>query len=685
MTAPVAPRKPVVDRLHGIDVTDPYRWLEDGDAAEVTAWVDAQNERTRTVLDSRADRARWHEQLVSLMQLPVVLAVELRDQQLFCLERPAGSEQFVLTVRSATDRSAAPVVLFDPASGTGDDTTAIDWFEPSHDGDLVAIGTSEGGTEESVLRVIDGTDGSTRAAVEIPNTRACSVAWEPDASGFAYTRYPEGDQYHRTVHSHRLGDDWHDDAVVWADHPDPQSWPDVSMSPDGRWLLVHVLVGWSRFDVHVLDRTIGTWTTIISGKQVTSQFEFAADGRSLVGVTTLDAPRGRIVRVELDDPTGPWTTLVEESDDVLSRLTVVGDELWAVATRRAVDRIVSFTGDGSRVGDVNDLGGGIVAVAGISGGRDAWDAFAVVDSFNAPTTVWRASTGAGAVSAAERWFPEPPPEGVVPALTVTQANDPSRDGTDIGMFLIHRVDVTPGADTPAILNGYGGFAISETPVWSPQIASWCAAGGTYAIAGLRGGLEEGEEWHHAGRRANKQNVFDDFHAGADWLVAEGLVDRRRLGIVGRSNGGLLVGVALTQRPDLCRAVVCGVPLLDMVRFPEFLIARLWTDEYGDPDVAEELAWLHAYSPYHHVVEGTDYPAVFLATAEGDSRVDPLHARKMAALLQWATASDPGRDDRPILLFQEGRAGHGVGKPVAKRADELADQLTFLGWQLRLGG
>jgi prolyl oligopeptidase len=202
----------------------------------------------------------------------------------------------------------------------------------------------------------------------------------------------------------------------------------------------------------------------------------------------------------------------------------------------------------------------------------------------------------------------------------------------------------------------------------------------YAIAGLRGGLEEGEAWHHAGRREHKQNVFDDFHAAADWLVDQQLVTRDRLAILGRSNGGLLVGAALTQRPDLFRAVWCGVPLLDMIRFPQFLIARLWTDEYGDADIAEEFAWLHAYSPYHHVVDGTAYPATLFTTAEGDTRVDPLHARKMAALLQLASS---GQDERPILLYQEGRAGHGVGKPVAKRADELADGLTFLAWQVGL--
>jgi prolyl oligopeptidase len=345
-----------------------------------------------------------------------------------------------------------------------------------------------------------------------------------------------------------------------------------------------------------------------------------------------------------------------------------------VSTQRAVDRIVRYDADGRAQGSVDGLGE-VIAVAGLTADRETGHAFAVVDSFDAPTSLWRVAPGPAA-----RWFPARHEVDAVPSLAVSQHTYPSADGTPIGLFLIHRDDVRPGPDVPLILNGYGGFAISETPVWSPQIGAWCAAGGVYAIAGLRGGLEEGEAWHHAGRRENKQNVFDDFHAAADWLVDQQLVARDRLAILGRSNGGLLVGAALTQRPDLCRAVWCGVPLLDMVRFPHFLIARLWTDEYGDPDVAEEFAWLHAYSPYHHVVDGTAYPATLFTTADGDTRVDPLHARKMAALLQSASS---GQDERPILLYQEGRAGHGVGKPVAKRADELADGLTFLAWQVGL--
>ena len=264
---------------------------------------------------------------------------------------------------------------------------------------------------------------------------------------------------------------------------------------------------------------------------------------------------------------------------------------------------------------------------------------------------------------------------------VEQVHYPSLDGTPIPLFLVRSADTEPGADTPTVLTGYGGFAIANTPVYSPPAVSWCLDGGVWAVAGLRGGAEHGEDWHHAGMRERKQTVFDDFHAAADWLVDRGLTSRDRLAIRGGSNGGLLVGAALTQRPDLCRAAHCAVPLLDMVRYHRFLIARLWIPEYGDPDVAEDFDWLYAYSPYHRVVDGTCYPATLVTTAEEDSRVDPNHARKMVARLQAATSCEA---ERPILLRLEDRAGHGQGKPVSKQADELVDVLSFLASELEPG-
>jgi prolyl oligopeptidase len=354
---------------------------------------------------------------------------------------------------------------------------------------------------------------------------------------------------------------------------------------------------------------------------------------------------------------------------VIGQLATAPGGCYVTSTRVGVDRLAFVAGDGTSR-PIEGLG--LVAVLQVEADRNTGSAVAVVNGFDEPAAVWLIEAGATAA----RLHP-PIDRDLVPDLEVTQIEYPSKDATPIPMFLIHRAGSRPNASTRAILNGYGGFAITESPVWSPTIAAWCAQGGLYAIAGLRGGAEHGEDWHQAGRRANKQNVFDDFHAAADCLVERGVTSRRRLAIAGGSNGGLLVGAAITQRPDLCRAAWCAVPLLDMIRFPQFLIARLWTDEYGDPEVADEFAWLHAYSPYHRVRHGVEYPAVLFTTAEGDTRVDPLHARKMAALLQAEAAESA----RPVLLFQEGRAGHGVGKPVGKRAGELADVLAFFSWQL----
>lgn len=669
---PLSRREAVVDTHHGVEVPDPYHWLEAGDAPEVAVWVAKQNDRTRQALDARPDRATWHERLVALMGLPVVLAAAVRGDRLFVLERFEGADQAVLVLRSASDASVVPRVLVDPAAATGDSSVAIDWFHPSTDGSLLAYGTSHGGDELSVLHVLAVDTGEQLGDV-IPETRACSIAWLPDDAGFWYTRYPEGDEYNRQVWFHCLGDDWHDDALAWSEPSNPQAWPNVYVSPDGHYLLVEVMLGWGHVDAHLLDRDSGEWREMVTGHEAVSVFVFAEAG--LVGVTTVDAPRGRVVSMH---PSAPgvehWVTIRPEGPAVLGRPVACGDEVLVPASERAVDRVLRIGPGGEERAGLDGLG--MVSVVGLSADRDTAVGFVATAGFTSPSALWRWS----ATSGLERWCPAAPDAGAVPGLVVRQERYASADGTDVGMFVVHRADVTPAASTPALLSGYGGFAITESPAWSPLAAAWCAAGGVYALAGLRGGAEEGEAWHLAGRRGEKQNVFDDFAAAGDWLVATGHTSRELLAVHGGSNGGLLMGATLTQRPDLARAVWCAVPLLDMVRFPEFLIARLWTDEYGDPAVADEFAWLFAYSPYHRVVEGTRYPAVLLTTAEGDTRVDPLHARKMAAMLQWAAAD---QDERPVLMHQEGRAGHGVGKPASKRADEYADVLTFLTWQLGL--
>ena len=668
--APATRRGAEGDVLHGVEVPDPYRWLEDGESSEVAEWVAAHNRRTREALDARPTWSRWHERLSALTALPTVLSLVVAGNSLFVLERAAGADQYSLVLRSAVDPTAEGRTLLDPAKMAADGAVAIDWYHPSHDGSFVAYGLSEGGTENSVLHVMEVAGGRV-LPLRIANTRAASVAWLPDHSGFWYATYPEGDEYHRHIRFHSLdtvpeGNDV-EDPVVFDRSPTAESWPDVSCSRDGRYLLVHVMVKWTQVDIHLLDTATGEWTVVVEGVDAQTSLRF--DGGRLLGVTTLDAPNGRVVVAPLLAP-GEWHSLVAERPDVVvGGVEVCADEVLMVVSRVGIDRIERHHGiTGELVGEIQ-LGAVSVAALDARDGR----AFIAVGEFGAPVGVQRFTQAHGL----QPWS-APPDPAVLPTLTVTQVHYPSLDGTLIPMFVAHRCDVTPSPHTPLILTGYGGFAITESPAWMPNLAAWCAAGGVYCVAGLRGGYEYGEAWHHAGRRANKQRVFDDFHAAADWLVAQGFTSRHLLALHGGSNGGLLMGVAVTQRPDLGRAVWCAVPLLDMIRFPQFLIARLWTDEYGDPDIAAEFEWVHGYSPYHHVQSGTAYPAVLFTTAEGDARVDPCHARKMAAAL---TAASSDQADRPILLSQAGRAGHGVGKPAGMRVKEGADVLAFFSWQL----
>jgi prolyl oligopeptidase len=664
--------------LHGIEVHDPYRWLEDGASPATRPWSDAQNARTRAVLDALPDRPRFHERLSSLLRAGTSSGPVVCEQAgvVFSLDRWGDHDQAVLVTRPlAGSGPHEPTIVLDPTAprGGGDDTVAIDWYHPSRDGRLLAYGTSSSGDERSTLRVLDITTGE-HLSEEIPHTRAASVGWLPDGSGFAYTRYEGGGDYDRHVFWHRLGDDWHDDEVLFADLPDQTAWPDVSVSRDGRWAVLHVELGWSRVDVHLIDIATGERRTVIEGEEAVTWFGVDEERNRLVGHTTLGAGRGRVVAVDLDGPlrADTWLDLVPESDAVIEGVTVTAGSLLVASTRRAVTSLNRHALDGAMLGPVElpELG----SLAGLSGRRDVDAAVLSLTSFTRPATLFRWS-GDGGLS---RWSDlpgGPDPHG----FAVEQVTYPSTDGTDIPLFLIGAAGASEAQPVRTILTAYGGFAITMSPAYSPLAVAMAEEGGRYAVACIRGGSEEGEDWHRAGMREHKQQVFDDFHAAADWLVEKGITTRGQLAIRGGSNGGLLMGAAITQRPDLCAAVVCAVPLLDMVRFHLFLIAKLWIPEYGDPDVADELAWLYAYSPYHHVRDGVCYPAVLIETGEEDSRVDPAHARKFAARLQAATSCG---DEHPVLVRIESKAGHGVGKPAGRQADELADVLAFVLWQLR---
>jgi prolyl oligopeptidase len=664
----------VVDVIHGVPVRDPYRWLEDGSSPEVAAWVDEQNRRTRAVLDALPHRRVLHGRLVELLRTPVTAAPTAAGGRLFTLDRAGDADQAVLVVRSAVDRDGVPArTILDPVvlGGGHDATASIDWFHPSHDGRLVAFGMSDAGSERSTLRVLDVDSGTLLAADVIPDTRAASVAWALDGSGFAYTVYPPQSDFGRHVRWHGLGGSPGDDVVVFEALEDTTAWPDVSISDDGRWLVVHVEYGWTRTDVFLVERATGRRVTVIEGVEAVTWAQVV--GATLWAWTNLDAGLGRVVRADVAEPSA-WTTVVPERDDVIESLVVSRSSLLVGYGSHAASRLRRFALDGG--GGEEIALPGVGSLAGLDGEPDRDEVFVGFTSFTTPPGVWRWTPREGGTTL-EPWVVN---EAVfdAAAFEVEQVRYPSGDGTSIPMFLVRHRSTVVGPSTPTVLTGYGGFGVSMSPAFGAGLVALCEAGVVYAVACLRGGSEYGEDWHRAGMLGNKQQSFDDFAAAATWLCESGRTSPERLAIRGGSNGGLLVGATITQRPDLCRAAVCAVPLLDMVRFDRFLIGALWTAEYGDPADPDAFRWLYAYSPYHHVDDGVAYPAVLLLTAESDSRVDPMHARKFAARLQAATSTGA---THPVLLRVESRAGHGVGKPVTKQADELADTSAFVLWQL----
>jgi prolyl oligopeptidase len=671
--------EPVEEILHGEVIVDPYRWLEDSDAPETRSWVAAQNAYTRETLDSLPRRAAIRARLDRMLHVGFAGAPQVRGARCFYLRRAGRQDQPVLVLREG---DGAGRILVDPNVLSASGVVALDWWQPSPDGRLLAYGLSEGGDEWSTLHVLDVDSGAALPGEQIPRTRWCSLAWLPDASSFYYTRYPEpgsvptGEEgYHRRVYLHRLGADWRADPEVFGAGRAKEDLPSVYLDRrDGRWLLVSVYQGAARTEVYVLDRDRpdAAFVPIIAGVEARS--EPIVQGGRVYLRTNLDAPDYRLVAVDPERPDRErWQeVLPERSDRVLATVRPVAGLLAAEELQDASSHLRLYQPDGALRREVALPSlGTLVGIGGEWNGDAVYFGFT---SFAQPLTAYRVdpATGAAHVFAA----PELPPDVDPAQYAVRQVWYPSHDGTRVSMFLVHRPGLALDDDNPTVLTGYGGFNVSRTPAFMAAVPLWLDAGGVYALPNLRGGGEYGEAWHQAGMLERKQNVFDDFIAAAEWLIANGYTQPRRLAIGGGSNGGLLVGAALTQRPELFQAVVCAVPLLDMLRYHHFLIAKYWVPEYGSADDPAHFCWLRAYSPYHSVREGERYPAVFLLTAEGDGRVDPMHARKMAARLQVSSGSDA-----PVLLRVETAAGHGIGKPRNKILDEQTDVWSFLGWQL----
>ena len=674
---PPAARGDDADRWHGDLVADPYRWLE-RDSAATRAWTDAQNARTRAALDAVPERARLAARLRELLGIGLLGAPRPAGDRVFYERRAPGERQSVLLVRADSRER----VVVDPNALDPDGLVTLDWWYPSLDGRLVAYGLSRGGTELSTLRVIDVATGRILPD-EIPHTQRSKVTWVRGVSGvgFYYTVHPSpgsvppGDEhYYRTVRFHLIGEDPANDDEVFGDGLPKETIVGVDADPGGRWVALSAFEGWTRNDVFLLDRATpgAPVMPVVVGADGISVAVMAA-GRLWLR-TNVGTPNYRIDVVEPE--TLARRTVVPESERPIESFDVTRDQVIVHTLERAASRLAIWTHAAYHERDVSL--DGLMTVIGPTADPVGHTFGYTVQSFASPPAALVVDARDGdAVEVARLELPRTFDPNTI---AVDQDTYRSKDGTEIPMFLVHRRDVVPTGEVPTILTGYGGFNVSRTPQYSAAAATWADAGGLYVVANLRGGAEFGERWHRAGMLGNKQNVFDDFAAAADALVAQGWTSRAHLGITGGSNGGLLVGAALTQRPDLCAAVVCAVPLLDMLRYQNFLIARFWIAEYGSAEDPVQYEWLRAYSPYHNTRAGARYPAVLFTTAEGDSRVDPSHARKMTALMQWLQRDDP---DATTLLRVDRDAGHGIGKPLGKQVEDFADQLAFLAARLRI--
>jgi prolyl oligopeptidase len=678
---------PVTETLHGVAVADPYRWLEKADDPEVQAWTAQQNAAMRKVLDAVPGRQAieqrlWQLHEIGALGVPTVKGkAAAKDQggearRYFYTRRSGKQNQPVLLVRQGV--AGADRVLVDVNQLAADGTKALDWWYPSEDGSKVAYGVSSNGDEISTLYVRDVTTGKDLPDV-IPRARATSLAWLPDGKGFYYTRLPEvgavpagEEQYHRHVFFHRLGTDPKRDPKIFGEGRDLKDWPSVTLSPKGRYLVIEVSQGWAKSEIFVIDTKDKAHqpVTAVAGHAALFHAAEVLDDRLYI-VSNEDAPRYRVFTAALASPQREaWTEIIAEGPDTLQSVSLVGDTLAALYLVDASSRVRLFDPKGKPTGEIALPGLG--TAGGLSGQQRGHEIFYSYVSYLQPTAVYRYDL---ASKTATVWEKLPTPIDPA-AFEVHQARAKSRDGTEVPLFIVHRKGLVKDGKNPTLLYGYGGFNISLTPAFSALTGPFLERGGVYVVANLRGGAEYGEAWHKAGMLGSKQNVFDDFIAAAEFLIRDKYTSPEKLAISGRSNGGLLTSAAVTQRPDLFRAVISGVPLTDMLRYHKFRIAQLWIPEYGSSEDAAAFKWLYAYSPYHRVKDGTSYPAVLLFTAESDTRVDALHARKMAARLQAATTSP-----RPILLRLESHAGHGAGKPLGKIIEQSTDELAFLFGQL----
>lgn len=667
VTVPPPPQTvagPVSETLHGVTITDPYRWLEAQDAPETRAWIDAQNAYTDRILGVRPEPALFAPRLETLLSTDQYGTPVWRPERTFFTRRGKGEDLFSIYTRR--HGATADELLIDPKKISADLTANVGISDVASNGRMLAYSVRRGGADEIEVRFFD-LDTMSEIGLPLRTARYYGVSLSPDNHTVYFTRAtPEGPRVYRRAVSggpeeKLFGDGYQREKILYA-----------ALSEDGRHLLMHVLHGSSPTKTEIYVDDLGDAAppkTVVNDLDFRSMAEIAGD--SLVIVTNWNAPHQRVMAAPLDNPgRANWREVVAEGATIQS-VSLAGGRVFVRYLENVKPRIEAYTLDGRRTDSIAfDVLGSLAEVSG------SWRmpiAYFTFSSFHLPPTIYQYDVARGQRTVFARQDVPVAQEDFV----VEQTWFASKDGTRVPMFVLSKRGLVRNGSNPTLLTGYGGFTQSRLPAFSAQAVAWAGQGGVYAVANLRGGGEFGEEWHRAGMLERKQNTFDDFIAAGEHLIREGYTSPAHLGISGTSNGGLLVTAAATQRPDLFGAVVCRYPLIDMLRYQKFLVGGFWVPEYGTADRAEDFRWIYAYSPYHRVKEGVEYPAMLFVTGDADTRVAPLHARKMTALMQEKAART-----EPVLLRYHVSGGHSGGEPLHVQVRNQAEELGFLWWQLK---
>ncbi|MCF4966338.1 prolyl oligopeptidase family serine peptidase [Nostoc sp. CMAA1605] len=662
-----------IDDYHGTSVADPYRWLEDPNSEATQRWVEAQNQITFTYLEKIPARDKIKQRLTKLWDYEKYGIPFKEGDNYFYFKNDGLQNQSVLyTLKSLNDE---PKVLLDPNKLSEDGTVALSGWDVSDNGKLLAYGISTSGSDWQQWQVRDVETGEDLPD-QIKWIKFSGVSWTKDHQGFFYSRYDEPqDQkladinYFHKLYYHRLGTPQSEDILIYH-RPDQQEWGFYSeVTEDGQYLIISVWLGTdSRNLVFYKDLTDENGEVIELIHQLEANYSFINNDENIFYFrTNLDASRGRLIAIDINLPEQElWQEIIPEATATLKQVRILNNQFVADYLQDAHSQIKIFATNGTLIQEVELPGLG--AVGGFGGKRDATETFYSFTSFTTPGTIYHYDmvTGKGEI------FKQPSVDFHPEDYETKQVFYESKDGTNIPMFITHKKGIALDGNNPTYLYAYGGFRISLTPNFNVSMLVWMDMGGVYAMPNLRGGGEYGEEWHQAGMKEKKQNVFDDFIAAAEWLIDHNYTKPEKLAIAGGSNGGLLVGACMTQRPDLFGAALPAVGVMDMLRFHKFTIGWAWTSEYGSPDHPEDFPTLYAYSPLHNLKSGTSYPATLITTADHDDRVVPAHSFKFAAALQAVQAGDA-----PTLIRIETKAGHGAGKPTTKIIEEAADKWAFL--------